>query len=184
MAVHAFVTSRLDYCNSLYCGISKSQIVHLQLVQNAAARLLLKCRKHEHITPVLRSLHWLPVCQRIDCKILLFAYKSLHNPVYLSELLHLYTPSRSLRSCDQALLVVPHVRLKRRGERAFAVAGPRLWNTLPLEIRMAPSLSVFKSLIKSYLFFISVLTTVIWPFIIFKRVVLNFLSGLFSVYVV
>jgi hypothetical protein len=50
------------------------------------------------------------------------------------------------------LLVVPHVRLKRRGERAFAVAGPRLWNALPLEIRMAPSLSVFKSLLKTYLF--------------------------------
>ncbi len=154
IAVHAFVTSRLDYCNSLYCGISKCQIAHLQLVQNAAARLLLKCRKYEHITPVLKSLHWLPVCQRIDFKILLFVYKSLHNlaPVYLSELLHLYTPSRSLRSRDQALLVVPRVRLKRRGERAFAVAGPRLWNALPLEIRMAPSLSVFKSLLKTYLF--------------------------------
>uniref|UniRef100_A0A8C2BTF1 Reverse transcriptase domain-containing protein n=1 Tax=Cyprinus carpio TaxID=7962 RepID=A0A8C2BTF1_CYPCA len=61
MAVHAFVTSRLDYCNSLYCGISKSQIARLQLVQNAAARLLLNCRKHEHITPILRSLHWLPI---------------------------------------------------------------------------------------------------------------------------
>ncbi len=146
MAVHAFVTSRLDYCNSLYCRISKSQIAYLQLVQNAAARLLLRRRKHEHITPILRSLHWLPVHQRIDFKILFFVFKSLHNlaPVYLSELLHLYTPSRSLRSCDQALLVVPHVRLKCRGERAFAVAGPRLWNTLPLEIRMAPSLSVFK----------------------------------------
>ncbi len=98
MAVHAFVTSCLDYWNSLYCGISKCQIAHLQLVQNAAARLLLKCHKHEHITPVLKSLHWLPVCQRIDFKILLFVYKSLHNlaPVYLSELFHLYTPSRSL----------------------------------------------------------------------------------------
>ena len=61
MAVHAFVTTRLDYCNSLYCGISKSQIARLQLVQNAAARLLLNCRKHEHITPILRSLHWLPI---------------------------------------------------------------------------------------------------------------------------
>ncbi len=156
MAVHAFVTSWLDYCNSLYCGISKSQIARLQLVQNAAARLLLRRRKHEHITPILRSLQWLPVHQRIDFKILLFVFKSLHNlaPVYLSELLHLYTPSRSLRSCNQALLVVPHVRLKCRGERAFSVAGPRLWNTLPLEIRMAPSLSVFKSLLKAYLFFL------------------------------
>ncbi len=157
MAVLAFITSRLDYCNSLYCGISKCQIARLQLVQNAAARLLLKCRKYEHITPVLRSLHWLPVSQeRIDFKIILFVYKPLHNlaPVNLSECLHLYTPSRSLQSCVQALLVVPHVRLKRRGERAFAVAAPRLWNALPLEIRMAPSLSVFKFLLKTYLFFL------------------------------
>ncbi|KAI2668349.1 Unconventional myosin-VIIb [Labeo rohita] len=154
MAVHAFVTSRLDYCNSLYCGISKSQIARLQLVQNAAARFLRKCRKHEHITPILKDLHWLPVSQRIHFKILLFVYKSLHNlaPAYLSELLHLYSPSRTLRSCDQALLVVPHVRLKRRGARAFAVAGPQLWNILPLEIRMAPSLSSFKSLLKTYFF--------------------------------
>ncbi len=70
MAVYAFVLSRLDYCNSLYCGMSKSQIARLQLVQNAAARLLLKCCKHEHITPILTSLHWLPVYQRIDFKIL------------------------------------------------------------------------------------------------------------------
>ncbi|KAI2648261.1 putative RNA-directed DNA polymerase from transposon BS [Labeo rohita] len=154
MAVHAFVTSRLDYCNSLYCGISKSQIARLQLVQNAAARLLRKCRKHEHITPILKDLHWLPVSQRIHFKILLFVYKSLHNlaPAYLSELLHLYSPSRTLRSCDQALLVVPHVRLKRRGARAFAVSGPQLWNILLLEIRMAPSLSSFKSLLKTYFF--------------------------------
>ena len=90
MDVHAFVTSRLDYCNSLYCGISKTQITRLQLVQNAAARFLSGCRKHEHITPILKSLHWLPFSQRIDFKILLFVYKSFHNTatLYLSELLH------------------------------------------------------------------------------------------------
>lgn len=106
---------------------SSSQITRLQLVQNAAARLIHKCCKYDHITLILKSLHWLPVRQRIDFKILLFVFKSLHNlvPVYLSELVHPYTPSRSLRSYDQALLVIPRVRLKRRGERAFAVAGPR-----------------------------------------------------------
>jgi len=78
-------------------------------------------------------------------------HKCKRTPL-LSEFLHLYTPSRSLRSCDQALLVVPHARRKLRGERAFVVTGPRLWNTLPLEIRMAPSMSVFRSLLKTYLF--------------------------------
>lgn len=66
MAVDAFVTSRLDYCNSLFCSLSKSQIARLQLVQNAAARLLLKCREHEHISPILRSLHFFISLLRLE----------------------------------------------------------------------------------------------------------------------
>lgn len=133
MAVNAFISSRLDYCNSLYCGISKTQIARLQLVQNAAARFLSNSRKSDHITPILRSLHWLPINFRIYFKILLFVYKSLcsHAPSYLSELLQPYT---------------------RRGDRAFAVVGPRLWNNLPLEVRIAPSVISFKSLLKMHLF--------------------------------
>ncbi len=154
MAVHAFITSHLDYCNSLYCGSSKLLIDRLQLVQNAAARFLHNSCKSVHITPILRTLHWLPIKFRIDFKILLFVYKSLHDlaPMYLSELLHPYTPSRCLRSSDQNLLLVLQSRLKRRGDRAFSVVGPRLWNSLPLDIRLAPSLSTFKSLLKTYLF--------------------------------
>lgn len=152
--VHAFITLRLDYCNSLYCSVSKSQITRLQLVQNAAARFIQNSRKCDHITPILRALHWLPIQFRIDFKILLLVYKSLHNqaPSYLSELLHFYTPTRSLRSSDQNLLVVPQSRLKCRGDQAFSVVGPRLWNNLPPEIRVALSLPIFKSLLKTHLF--------------------------------
>jgi len=57
---HAFISSRLDYCNVLYCGIAEGLMSRLQLVQNAAARLVTGIRRHEHITPVLRQLHWLP----------------------------------------------------------------------------------------------------------------------------
>ena len=107
--IHAFVTTRLDYCNALYMGVSGSSIARLQLVQNAAARLLTNTKKYEHITPILASLHWLPIHFRIHFKILLFAFKALNGlaPLYLSELLHPYTPSRSLRSADQLLLTVP-----------------------------------------------------------------------------
>lgn len=83
--IHAFITSRLDYCNSLYFGLPKSSLDRLQLVQNAAARLLTGTRKREHITPVLASLHWLPVKFRIDFKILLYVFKALHGcaPQYI-----------------------------------------------------------------------------------------------------
>lgn len=78
-AIHAFITCRLDYCNSLYCGLDHSSIHRLQLVQNAAARLLTGTRKREHITPVLASLHWLPVSFRINFKILLMVFKCLNG---------------------------------------------------------------------------------------------------------
>ena len=154
IVIHAFITSRLDYCNSLYLGANQSTLSRLQLVQNAAARLLTCTRKHEHITPVLASLHWLPVHFRVDFKVLLFVFKALNGlaPPYLAELLHLHAPSRSLRSADQLLLEVPRSKRKLRGDRAFSVAAPRLWNSLPLHIREAPSLPVFKSKLKTYFY--------------------------------
>ncbi len=65
--IHAFITSKLDYCNSLYTGISQTALSRLQLVQNAAARLLTRSHKRDHITPVLQSLHWLPVRYTVNC---------------------------------------------------------------------------------------------------------------------
>lgn len=152
--VHAFISSRLDYCNSLYVGISHRQLSRLQLVQNAAARLLTGTKKREHITPVLRSLHWLPVKFRIDFKILLVVFKALHNlsPNYISNLIEPYISVRSLRSSNQLLLVTPQSKKKSKGDRAFSVAGPKLWNNLPLYIRQASSVEVFRSQLKTYLF--------------------------------
>ncbi len=94
VAIHAFITSRLDYWNSLYYGISKTQISRLPLVQNAAARFLKGCKKLYHVTPLLKSLHWLPVHYRIEYKMLLLVYKCLNNlaPPNLTNLLHPYTP--------------------------------------------------------------------------------------------
>ncbi len=144
IAIHALITTRLDYCNSLYLGISKSSIARLQLVQNAAARFLKGQRKFDHVTPILKSLHWLPVHHRIEFNILLFVFKSINNlaPSYLSDLLYPYNPTGNLRSGDQRLVSVPRSRLKYRRDRAFAVAGPR----------SAQSLTVFKSSLKTYFF--------------------------------
>lgn len=145
--IHIFILTRLDYCYGLYVGISQASLSRLQMVQNAAARLLMGTRKWEHITPILASLHWLPVNFRIQFQILVFVFKSLNglSLKYLSDLIKLYAPLRALRSADHLLLVVPRVTLKSRGDRAFAEVAPKLWNTLPLNIRQAQTLAVFKS---------------------------------------
>uniref|UniRef100_A0A3B3CPF8 Reverse transcriptase domain-containing protein n=1 Tax=Oryzias melastigma TaxID=30732 RepID=A0A3B3CPF8_ORYME len=98
--IHAFITSRIDYCNALLSGVKKTTLNRVQLVQNSAARLLTRTRKREHITPILKSLHWLPVSYRIDFKILLIVYKSVHglSPSFISDLLLAYEPPRALRS--------------------------------------------------------------------------------------
>ncbi len=128
-------------------------LARLQVVQNAAARLLTGTRKHEHITPILFSLKWLPVRFRIEYKLLVFVFKSLNGlaPTYLDALVKRHTSARSLRSSDQQLLTIPRARLKLKGDRAFSVAGPKLWNLLPVSIRSAQTISSFKSLLKSYL---------------------------------
>ena len=157
--IHAFITSRLDYCNALYSGLSQSSLTHLELVQNAAACLLTGARKREHITPILASLHWLPVHFRVHFKILLFVFKSLNGltPPYLSELLHAYAPARRLRSADELLREVPRSKRKLRGERAFSTAGHKLWNDLPLHIRQTPHCPFLKLILKP--FFIICLST-------------------------
>ncbi len=145
--IHAFISSRLDYCNSVYIGINQSYMNRLQTVQNAAARLLTGTRKYEHITPVLLSLHWLPVHFKI---IIFLVFKVLNGlaPSYLSDLLSLRSPGRCLRSSNQKLLLVPRSRLKKKGDRAFAIAGPKLWNSLPVSIRTIPTESLLKQGLK------------------------------------
>uniref|UniRef100_A0A669CA98 Reverse transcriptase domain-containing protein n=1 Tax=Oreochromis niloticus TaxID=8128 RepID=A0A669CA98_ORENI len=116
--IHAFITSRLDYCNSLLIGVGQGTLSRLQLVQNAAARFLTGRRNFDHITPILASLHWLPTEFRIRFKVLLLVFKSLNGlaPVYLSDLLKPHVPTRSLQSAEQLLLSVPKSQLKLRGD--------------------------------------------------------------------
>ena len=154
MVTQSLVTSRLDFCNSLLNGISSSDVKRLQSVQNSAARLVKKVRRTEHISPVLKELHWLPIEKRIIFKVCTIAYKCVKTdgmPAYLCNILKPYQPSRVLRSCEKELLAEHHSRTK-RGDRAFVSAAPRLWNMLPLQLRQAPSVSSFKRLLKSFLF--------------------------------
>ena len=102
--VCSLVTSRLDYGNALLYGVNRTVIDRLQRVQNNAARMITRRRKHDHITPTLVALHWLPVQYRCQYTILLYVIKSLHGtaPVYLSELIAIHRPSRTLRSENSA----------------------------------------------------------------------------------
>ena len=154
MIIHAFVSSRLDYCNSLFTCLDASTLGRLQMVQHAAARLLTRSKKSCHITPILASLHWLPIKFRIQFKVLVITYRALHGqaPAYICDLLRPYSPSRSLRSSDQGLLVVPRARLKTKGDRAFQTVAPKLWNALPLDLRSAVSVEAFKKQLKTVLY--------------------------------
>ena len=112
--VQAYITSRLDYCNSLLYGAPSTHLNRLQKIQNYAARITTVTPKRSHISPVLAQLHWLPVRQRIEYKILLYTYKALNGlaPIYLTDLIECYIPPRTLRSADQNLLRVPATRQK------------------------------------------------------------------------
>ena len=99
--VHAFISSKLDYCNSLLYGLPSTEVQKLQRIQNIAARLVVKAKRTDHTSPILRQLHWLPVSERISFKILLLTYYKAINgcaPSYMKNLLSHYQPRRNLRS--------------------------------------------------------------------------------------
>ena len=125
--VHAFVSSRIDYCNSLLYGIPDYAIKKLQRVQNVAARVVTRSSKYSSITPTLKKLHWLPVKYRIIFKVVLITFKAQHGvaPHYLNTLLQSYMRSRSLISETGNLLIMPKARRK-LGCHTFAVVAPKL----------------------------------------------------------
>ena len=154
--VHALITSKIDYCHSLYSGIYASSLRPLELVQNYAVRLIFRKNKYTHVKPLLRKLHWLPVSYRIDYKILLIVYKCRNNtaPKYLSDLIKPAERLNSLRVADDDFLLhVPNFEsTQSMGDRAFSVYAPPLWNKLPFSIRSSPSSEIFKKRLKSHLF--------------------------------
>ncbi|KAI4887669.1 hypothetical protein NFI96_001569 [Prochilodus magdalenae] len=144
----------LDYCNSLLAGLPLRAIRPLQLVQNAAARLISNLPKFTHITPLLRSLHWLPVVARIRFKTLMLAYKAKNGPAppYLMAMVKSRAVPRALRASSTARLEPPPLRTHgRQASRPFSVLAPRWWNELP-QNRTAESLAVFKCRLKTHLF--------------------------------
>jgi hypothetical protein len=153
--IHAFVTSQIDYCNSLLSGLPANLIKKVQRVQNTAARLVCKLRKYERITPAFITLHWLPVRYRIIFKVVLLVHKGIHGkaPLYIKEMLVMKSnPRYDTRSNDACILTIPKHRSSTLGARAFAVQGPKQWNDLPTDLRLCSDTDEFKRKLKTHLF--------------------------------
>ena len=154
--LHAFVTSCLDYGNALLVGVPKEHLARLQQVQNMAIRVLYNLWKYDHISEYLVQEHWLPVDKRITYKICLIVFKCIHSqgPKYLADMLvKKRNATYGLRSNnDTTLLIERRTEHKTFGDRSFYAAAPRLWNSLPRNIRELSLLSNFKKKLKTYLF--------------------------------
>ena len=158
LLVNALVSSRLDYCNSLFLSLTDFEFRRLQLVQNSLCRVIIRSSKF--------SL-WLPVRYRVQLKIGLMTYKILNQgqPVYLRELIHPYTSSRNTRSTPKLkFLQTPtfdcrvHKSIK-HSSNSFSHYAPVLWNSFPFHVRNSPSVASFRKHLKTHLLVFSLLVT-------------------------
>jgi len=147
----AIVSSRLDYVNLILLGCPQKHIARLQRAQNALARAVVQPQSRPP-TYILKQLHLLPFDWRIRFKLSTLTFKALHTvrPKYLTDLLHLHKPTRSMRSPNTQLLALRHNLSF--GSRAFRISAPKNWDTLPLEVRQSHSLSTFRNRLKTFCF--------------------------------
>lgn len=146
--IHAFISSRLDVCNSLFFGLPKYSLLKLQRVQNAAVRTIFSLKKRESVSDHIRSLHWLTVDQRVAFKILLLVFKCLNMmaPHPLIDLLKVKDPYTNKLEVNSFF---PSSEI---GRRAFCYSAPRLWNCLPSSLRVLDNIDTFKAKLKHFLF--------------------------------
>ena len=151
----ATVISHLDYMNAIIVGLPEKHISKLQHGQNMAAKFVLKRGKYTSSKDSLQSLHWLPIRSQINFKIAVLVYKCLHSeaPDYLQNLLITYVPGREgLRSET----IIDRLIVSRTGktfaDRTFSVAGPKLWNSLPNDVKQQKDIKHFKKSLKTHLF--------------------------------
>ena len=143
----SIVSTRLDYCNSLLYGTTASNIAKLQRVQNSLARVVAGTKRRDHIKPVLKDLHWLPIEQRVQYKVALITHKVLATaqPQYLADLVTAYKPTRAgMRSETQRRVAIPSGLKSTFGNRTFTRASESVWNSLPERIRTISFLELLR----------------------------------------
>lgn len=152
--VQALTLPRLDYCNALYLGAPKATVYRLQVAQNSAARVLYDIPRSQSAKEALKTLHWLPMRERIMFKSLCVAHKTLWGtgPKINRTLMTFYQPSRSLRSVNKFQAVTPKIRRVRAGGRTFAYNATKLWNRLPIPLRSMTQHLTFRKPLKTWLY--------------------------------
>ena len=154
--VSSLVLSRIDYCNVALAGLPATSLAPLQRVINAAARFVANLRPRDHVSPVLRDLHWLPIRERISYKVCLMMFNVVNGtaPTYMTGMVTRISdlPGRChLRSAAKGLFDVPRTRTV-FGSRAFSIAGPVAWNGLPAHVCAIRDVIPFKSALKTHFF--------------------------------
>ena len=153
------VVSRLDYCNNCLWNMPKKQLVRLQRVQNTAARTVTQTRRSDHVTPIFRELHWLPVETSMDHKILSLVYSCMNGkaPNSLQELIPRYLPVHHLQSSTQSGLCILNVEEGNKNKNSLesehvSMLHPKLWNSLLITLRQHNSKETAKKNPRTYLF--------------------------------
>ena len=141
------VSLSANYGNGLFYGVDEKLLDELQRIQNAAGKAVYGLYKHDHVGDTLQKLHWLPVRERINYKILLIVYKCLNGmgPQYLTEMLNYSNYSHNIHLVEPFMITA-------LGERAFQKSAPKMWNSLPLAIKQCSTLPTFKKQLKTHLF--------------------------------
>ena len=151
----SFILSHLDYANSLLYGLLSADLDKFQRIQNLTAKLVQNRTHFDSVTSCLRQLHWLPVKLRIDFKIVVLVFKCSTGgaPAYLRDPISVRSFRRGLCAANSGILLnVPRNSRSTFLDRSFAVAGPCLWNDLPLCIRSKSLLADFKVSVKTHYF--------------------------------
>ena len=163
----SLIHSKLDYCNSLFLNLPNTQLDKLQSILNSAARAITSTSKYSHITPILKSLHWLKITERIQYKILSLTYSALqfNQPSYLRTLLTIQNKINTRSSSSVTLVRPSNPSNLQITNRSYTFTAPFLWNNLPLDLRLPTSPdqtsvlslspAVFHKRLKTYLFNLS-----------------------------